>query len=430
MKPVVSFVGALLVLSTVVFVGGASAEPAAATPTFAKDIAPILQRSCQVCHRAGSIAPMSLLTYEQVRPWARAIKQRTEVREMPPWYVERNVGIQRFKGDRSLSDGEILTIAAWADAGAPLGDPADMPPPATFTDVNQWFIGEPDLIVELPKPFVVKPEAADWWGNFVADPGLTEDRYIKAVEAKPGPGSFQVVHHLVTTLLQEAEDGDLNGETLLQEYALGKNGDIFPDGTGRLMKAGAKIRFNMHYHSIGEEIVDRSRVGIKFYPKGYVPKHFLVAAHTADNDDLDIPPGQSEIRHDGYHPALTQAARITAFQPHLHNRGKRQCLEAIYPTGRTEMLSCAKWDFGWHIAYTYEDDAAPLVPKGTVLHQITWHDNSPANRWNPDPRNWAGFGQRSIDDMSFTWVSYYYLSDEEYEQEVKARTATNNQNQP
>ena len=317
MKPVASCVGVLLVLSTVVFIGGASAEPAAATPTFAKDIAPILQRSCQVCHRPGSIAPMSLLTYEEVRPWARAIKQRTEVREMPPWYVERNVGIQKFKGDRSLSDAEIATIGAWAEAGAPLGNTAELPPPVTFTDVNQWFIGEPDLIVEIPKPFVVKAEAADWWGNFVADPGLTEDRYIKAVEAKPGPGSFQVVHHLVTTLMQEAEDGDLNGETLLQEYALGKNGDIFPDGTGRLMKAGAKIRFNLHYHAIGEEIVDRSRVGIKFYPKGYVPKHFLIAAHTADNDDLDIPPGQSEIRHDGYHPALTQAARITAFQPHL-----------------------------------------------------------------------------------------------------------------
>jgi hypothetical protein len=176
-----------------------------------------------------------------------------------------------------------------------------------------------------------------------------------------------------------------------------------PEGTGRLVKAGAKIRFNMHYHPIGEAKSDASQIALYFYPKGYTPKYYYQSSHTGDNDDMDLPAGVDNIRTEGY-SRLNQNARVTAFQPHLHNRGKAQCMQAIYPDGKMETLSCVdRYKFGWHIVYNYADDAAPLLPKGTILKVTSWHNNTSTNIYNPDPQNWAGFGQRSIDDMSFAW---------------------------
>ena len=385
--------------------------------TFTKHVAPILQRSCQACHRPGSIAPMSLLTYEDTRPWARAIKEHVANRIMPPWYIDKRIGIQGFKADKSLSDKEITTIVQWVENGAPRGNPADMPPPRKFQSMNEWHIGDPDWIVEIPEPFVVEAEAADWWGNLTSDSGLTEDRWVKAVETKPTEESFSVVHHAVTTAI------DPDGEAaFLNEYALGKNGDIYPDGTGRLLKANSQIRFNMHYHAVGRQITDRTSVGITFYPKGVEPERPIHALHIGDNEDLDIPAGESNVRHDGYYH-LNDNINLTVFQPHLHNLGTRQCIEAILPDNSVQSISCANWDFGWHIAYNYEDDVAPLLPKGTTLHVISWHDNSESNRWNDDARNWAGFGQRSSDDMSFAWLSWYTLDDDEYDIAVATRQA-------
>ena len=397
--------------------GTASAQ--ADDPTFTRDVAPILQRSCQSCHREGAIAPMSLLTYEETRPWARAIREKVETRTMPPWFIDKNIGVQGFKYDRSLSDAEIETIVDWVDAGAPRGNPADMPAPVEFAARDIWHTGEPDWIVPIPEPFVVPAEGANWWGDLFSESGLTEDRWIKAVETKPSAEGFPVVHHAVTRL-QESIDSD-EGD-FLNEYAQGKNGDVFPEGTGRLVKAGSVIRFNMHYASIGEERTDRTSVGLTFYPKGEEPEHELFSRGLGQNYDLDIPPGEDDVRHDSYH-TFDANVRLTGFQPHLHNRGKRQCIEAIYPDGEVETLSCADWDFGWHIVYNYADDVQPLLPKNTILHTITWHDNSRANRWNPDPRNWAGFGQRSSDDMSFTWTSWFELSDEEFEAAIAEREA-------
>ena len=395
----------------------AAAQDAPANVTFTRDIAPIFQRSCQSCHRTGSIAPMSLLTYEEVRPWARSIKQRIESREMPPWFIDRHVGVQGFKADKSLSDAEIAIVSTWVDNGAPRGNPADLPPPIAFDDMTKWNIGEPDWVVEIPEPFVVKAEAAHWWGNLVSDSGLTQDRWVKAVETKPTEESFPVVHHAVTTAI------DPDGEAaFLNEYALGKNGDIYPDGTGRLLKAGSQIRFNMHYHAIGREITDRTSVGLTFYPKGVEPERPIYALHIGDNEDLDIPAGEADIRHDGYYH-LKDNITLTVFQPHLHNLGTRQCIEAILPDNSVQSINCANWDFGWHIAYNYEDGVAPLIPKGSVIHVISWHDNSDANRWNDDPRNWAGFGQRSNDDMSFAWLSWFTMNDTEFEAAVAAREA-------
>src|SRR5215471_14358039 len=176
------------------------------SPTFNKDVAPILQRSCQKCHRPGSMAPMSFLTYEEVRPWVRSIRQKVAAREMPPWYIDRTVGIRKFDNDPSLSDEEVATITKWADAGAPRGNPADMPAPVKFNDEDIWHIGKPDLVVKSTEHHI-PASGSDWWGDYIVDTGLTEDRYLKAVETKPSPGAKTVVHHAVTYLIQD-EDGD------------------------------------------------------------------------------------------------------------------------------------------------------------------------------------------------------------------------------
>ena len=433
---------AIVAASTLLVPAQAAAQTTAPQVTFTKHVAPILYRTCVNCHRPGSLGPMSLINYEDVRPWSRSIVKKIQAREMPPWHIARNVGIQKFKDDPSLSDDEIALITKWAESGAPRGNPADMPPVPTFDDSEAWHI-KPDLVVKSVKHTVPKT-GPDWWGNYVVDTGLTEDRYLRAVETKPGTNSKQIVHHAVTYLIQDEGDTQLVGRDsrpsavgelggFLNEYAVGKNGDIFPEGTGRVVKAGSKIRFNMHYHPVGEEKVDQTQVALQFYPKGYVPKYYIFASHTGDNDDLDIPAGKDMVMSEGF-SKLNRNARIVSFQPHLHNRGTAQCMEAILPDGSRQMLSCVdKYQFGWHIVYNYADDVAPLLPAGSMLRVISWHNNSVSNKYNPDPKNWAGFGQRSIDDMAFAWVSYIWLDDQDFKKQVDERKrggAVSTQQQP
>ena len=200
---------ALALTATALWTAAAGADQGTAGTgnqvTFTRDVAPIFQRACQNCHRVGSIAPMPLLSFEDARPWARAIKQKVAAREMPPWFIDRNIGVRKFKDDPSLSDEEIATISKWVDGGAVRGSDADMPPPRTFTDHETWNIGEPDLIITLPKDHIVPAAAPDWWGVYFADSGLKEDRYIKAVETKPGKRA--VVHHAITYLLETDSSG-------------------------------------------------------------------------------------------------------------------------------------------------------------------------------------------------------------------------------
>ena len=207
--------------------GAALAQTAETEPTFTRDVLPILQRACQQCHRPGSVAPMALLTYEQVRPWARAIRDRTAQREMPPWFIERNVGVRAFKEDPSLSDAEIDTIGRWVAAGSPRGNPADAPPPLEFAAFDEWRIGTPEWVVELPEEQTIGAVDADRWLDIWADSRLTEDRYIKAVETKPSPDAYRVVHHVATTMLWEEEDGE-EGGGFLNEYAMGRTGTSSP----------------------------------------------------------------------------------------------------------------------------------------------------------------------------------------------------------
>jgi hypothetical protein len=253
--------------------------------------------------------------------------------------------------------------------------------------------------------------------TFYSDTGLTKDRWIKAFETKPTAEGFPVVHHAVTSM--EFPEG---GGGFLSEYALGKTADINPPGTGQLIKAGTRLNWNVHYASSpdGLDHTDRTRLGLWFLPEGEEPENVLIRSHMADNEDLDLPGGEASIRTDGYE-FLDKNIRITTFQPHLHNLGTRQCLEVIYQDNRRQTLSCADWDFGWHIAYNYSEQVQPLIPKGSMLHVTSWYNNSKSNPWAGDSRNWVGFGQRSTDDMSFSWISYYELADEDFEEAVKTR---------
>jgi hypothetical protein len=393
--------------------------------TFTKDVAPLLRNRCQVCHRPNTFAPMSLLTYEEVRPWAKSIRQKVIAREMPPWYIDKTVGVRHFRNDVSLSDEEIATIVNWVDAGAPKGDPADMPAPRKFDDSDQWHMEQPDLIVTLPKDQLIPARGSDRWVDVLVDTGLTEDRYIKGIEVKPTKG-FKAVHHVTTSMKNEddPDDGDNAQGVFLNEYALGKNADVFPEGAGRLMKAGTKINFNLHLHPMGEETPANVALALKFYPKGYKPQFIETTEKVGDPKDLDIPAGADNVRFDAYN-TLTKPARMLSFQPHMHNRGKASCMEAIYPGGhKVETLSCvSKYQFAWHLVYLYADDEQPLLPAGTVLHIISWYDNSAGNKFNPDPDNNITYGQRTIDEMGGAWISYYSLTDDEYKQQVAERKA-------
>jgi len=419
-------------LAVAAAVGTAFAQtPAQDQATFAKDVAPIFQSHCQSCHRPNNIAPMSLLTYQDARPWARAIKQQVVQRNMPPWFEDRAVGIQKFKNDPSLTDQEIATISKWVDGGAPMGNPADLPPPRKFDDSDRWHIGKPDVVITLKKDVRVKSGQADQWLDLpTEDPGIRTDRYIQAVEVKPIKG-VKVVHHAVASM-KGPDDDSVQGSQHLEEYAVGKFGDIFPDGTGMLMKAGTQIMMNVHLHAIGVDTAANLAVGLKLYPEGVVPKHIEISQHVGDDNDLDIPPNTKNVRADGY-TVLMKPARITAFQPHMHNRGQAQCLELIYPNSTAERagkaaretVSCVdRWKFDWHIVYHFEEEVQPIVPAGTIVHIISLFDNTAGNKFNPDPSNALGFGQRTIDEMSFAWLSFYYLTDDEYKQMTAERKSS------
>ena len=425
-------VGAMALAVLAAVPSRAAAQGAARTPVFTKDVAPILQEKCQACHRPGYIAPMPLLTYEQTRPWARAIRERVITRQMPPWHIDKTVGIQDFKNDRSLSDAQIDAIVRWVDAGAPQGDMKDMPAPRVFPDESIWnfaerFGGPPDLIVKSPK-YTVPSKALDAWYKPVVESGLTEERWVRAIEIRPAtvPGR-RVTHHALARLQQDEPEaaGDGGGAGgLFMEWAVGKQGEIMRPNSGKLMKPGAKIVFEVHYHAVGEEITDQVELGIYFYPKGQEPKYrqtlALVSSIAGGSGNIDIAPNSTFVSQGIF--VMPRAARIENFQPHMHLRGKAMAMEATLPDGTTRLLSYVNnFNFNWHNNYVYADEAAPLVPRGTVLRVTSWYDNTRANKNNPDPDQWVGFGDRTVDEMGHAWINFTFMSDEDLKAEVEAR---------
>src|SRR5262245_38779657 len=299
----------------------------AAAPTFTRDIAPILQRSCQNCHRPDGVAPMALVTYEQVRPYARAIKQRTSIGPhrgvMPPWYVEKNVGNQKYKNDPSLSEAEIATIGRWADAGAPQGNPADLPPARKFDDLNTWLIGPPDLILKTQE-LVVKANAPDWWGEVQPiDIGLTEDRYVAALQVRevndvPSKdssgrttvGGRFVFHHMIWATDQGGGGGT---NTPWPVHEVGRGADFFPPEGGRLLKAGEKVISNsVHLHSNGRDTKAHLEIGFKLYPKGYEPTVKASFSRSLGNGvDISIRPNEANQQLHAY-TVLQEHTKVTS----------------------------------------------------------------------------------------------------------------------
>ena len=431
--------------------------------TFTKDIAPILQKNCQQCHRPESIAPMSLLTYEQARPYARAMKQRTQLAYvpgmrgvMPPWLLERNIGIQKLKEDISLTDEEIAIVAKWADSGAPQGNPADMPPALTFIDNSRWFLGKPDLIMSSPAVFV-KGVAVDWWGD-VGDSDapvpLTVDRFAASAEyketsketadaSKPvglksnasattyaGQGKYSIFawHHGSASVRRPAVNGGGDTDTeangglgSLSLHEVGRNGDQFAGDAGKLVPAGAIFAWNGHIHAPGIPGVDRNAVlniGLKFHPLGYKPT-FQEQGIQIGSTEVEVRTDQTSQRYDAYWVA-PQSFRMLNFEPHLHATGMRMCIEAIYQRS-VETLSCAGYDHNWVRNYQYDDNSAPILPKGTILHTISWFDGTAKNANIIEPRNETVWGRRSVQNMLGIFNKAFFLTDEQYVAEIAKR---------
>ena len=428
--------------------------------SYTKDVAPIFQEKCEVCHRPGNIGPMSLVTYEEVRPWVRSIKARVANREMPPWHLDKGVGIQKFINDTSLTDAQIDTIVGWIDAGAPRGDVKDMPPPKQWPSGERFFLedvlGPPDLVIRA-KPFTMAAQAPDVHVDIDADIPLTEPRWVRASETKPSVKGRQIAHHADTFLVRPhspeaiaaeraARAGQPGADVVIDqrrrgtsndtleyftEWAQGKGGEIFPDNAGKLVMPGTKASFRIHYHAVGQDITDTVELAWWFHPKGKTPKYSVeyMPLGRVLPADLQIPPNTVTE-----HQAVTVLKAPTIlhnFQPHMHYRGKAQTLEAIYPDGRREVVNqVSRFTNDWHINYIYDPDHAPVFPKGTVLIVTSIHDNTAANKSNPDPRQWVAGGSRTVDEMAHLNEQLIYITEADYrrivEERGKRKSATQN----
>ena len=432
-----------------VFAASWTARAADQKITFSKDVAPILQAKCQSCHEPGSIAPMSLTSYKDARPWAKSIKTRVAARQMPPWHIDKSVGVQKFKNDMSLSDDQIDTIVRLVDEGAVEGNPADLPAPRPVTTTLYWQgerdgYGPPDIVVKSPEYTMPAVSQDQWWRPTADIPGLTEPRWARMVEIRPSNlQGRKILHHALAHVVMDANDADLasinrgtssgrqrpdddpsagiNARPTLMEWAIGKGYDRYRDGTGKLLKPGQRIAWDQHVHAVGEPVTAGSELGIWLYPKGQEPKYraYLIGFTGLKNGTagLDIPP--NSIAHTEGFTVLKENTLITNFQPHFHLRGKAMQVEAILPDASTQVISYVdNFNFNWMTNYIYADDAVPAFPKGTVIHVTAFYDNTRANKNNPDPDQWVGYGDRTVDEMAHAWMNVVYISDAEYQQWV------------
>jgi len=405
--------------------------------TFTKDVAPILQRSCQECHRPDGVAPMSLVSYEDARPYAKAIKQRTGLRwtrgAMPPFFVEKNIGIQKFKNDISLSDEEVETIAKWVDDGAPQGNPADMPPARHFDSSDKWTIGEPDLILRSPE-VVMPANGPDKWTDLGLVPtGLEENRYVSAVEVRevndiPKGGATGTVggrfifHHMTYGSVAQGEraSGADEGSSSWPIHEVGRNADVFPPEAYRLLAAHSALSLSAgHLHSNGRETRGHLEFAFKFAPRDYKPTNRRASLSLGNGNDIDVKPNEANQQLHAY-AVLQENTKIIAFEPHLHASGVRMCEEVIWGMN-IQTLNCVGYDHNWVRQYEYQDDAAPLLPKGAIVHLIGFLDTTAANRNLVDPRNWTGAGRRSVANMFIDLGYSVALTDEQFQAEMAKR---------
>jgi hypothetical protein len=389
------------------FAVSAAAATSGGSVTFNKEVLPILQKRCQDCHRPGEAAPMSLLTYQDARPWAKAMREAVVTRKMPPWFADPHVG--KFANDRSLSQAEIDTLVAWADGGAKEGNPKEAPAPRQFVD--GWNIGKPDLVLETPNAFDVPATGQVEYQYVIIPTGLTEDRWIETTEVRPG--NRAVMHHVIAFIrepgskwMTDAKPGvafipprGSRGAQLtagLGSYVPGQV-VVAPADTPRratLLKAGSDIVFQLHYTPNGTATTDQTRIGVIFAKEP--PSTRLVGGNSAVMK-LAIPPGDSNYKVEGS-STLQYDCDLISMMPHAHLRGKAFEYRIVRPDGQSEtVLSVPHYNFNWQLTYYLEK---PIhLTKGTKLEVTGWYDNSPNNPFNPDPAKEVHWGEQTWEEM-------------------------------
>jgi hypothetical protein len=395
------------------------AAPNTGTPvTFNKDVLPILQKNCQACHRPGEIAPMSFLSYNEARPWAKAMKVAVATKKMPPWFADPQYG--HFANDRTLSAADTNTLAAWADNGAPEGDAKDKPAAVAFPE--GWNI-KPDMIIEMPKDFHVAATGTINYQNILVKANFTEDTWVLAAEMRAG--NPKVVHHMRaivrppgSTWMANAVPGESYeegsqemggakaGTDLLGKYNPGLGAQSFDvDGSAKFVPKGSDIVFNIHYTSIGTAATDRSKVGLVF-AKNPPQKRYWMSPGTPAAFNLSIPPGDPNAEVVSEVTVGVDSATLVYIQPHLHLRGKDYEVRVIYPTGEKETVFKGKWNFDWQLGYQL---AKPLaLPKGTRIFTIAHYDNSATNPYNPDPLKRVLWGDQNWDEMQSGFIGLVF----------------------
>ena len=407
-------------------VGSAAWAATAAAPavTFNKDVLPILQRNCQECHRPGEVAPMSFMSYNETRPWAKAIKSAILTQKMPPWFME----VGHFANERKLSTDEVAKLTSWVDAGAPEGDQKDKPAPVHFAE--GWQIGKPDMVIEMPKDIRIKATGIMDQGNVVVKVNFPHDVWVKAAEVRPG--NAKVVHHMKAWVrppgsawYQDAPEGELvfptrgqfiaaappapadpnrplPAQEILAKYNPGVNAQEFTMGdSAKFIAAGSDIVFECHYVTDGKPETDRTSVGIVFAKEP--PKQRFLTTTGLDNHAFVIPAHASnyEVKTE---TTLQSDVQLEWVQPHMHLRARDYQLTAFYPSGETEVLMKGKFDFNWQLGY---DFAKPVVlPKGTRLETIVHYDNSENNPYNPNPNIDIRYGAQTTDEMDVSFMGF------------------------
>lgn len=389
---------------------------AADTPTFYKDVLPILQTNCQACHRPGEVAPMSLLTFEQTRPWAKAIQKAVMTRQMPPWFADPKFG--HFANERRLSERDINTISAWVEAGAPGGNASDAPPAIAFA--NGWNL-QPDLVIEMPKPFELPARGTINYKYILVKGNFTEDLWVTAAEMRPGnpkvlhhgkvwvrpPGSKWMANAEYGVAYERETQSDIIGDNAIEEgndilgkFNPGLGAQRFDiEGAAKFIPKGSDLVFELHYTPAGEATTDVSKLGLVFAQAAPDTRYYFHAGPTASN--LAIPAGDqnaevvSEI-------TFGEDARLVYAQPHMHLRGKDFELRIVSPAKQITTVLKGAWNFEWQMGYQF---AEPIpLPKGSKLQLVTHFDNSPANRFNPDPTKKIVWGPQNWDEMSNCFI--------------------------
>jgi len=394
--------------------------------TFHKQVEPVLQARCQGCHRPGESAPFSMLTYKDTRPWAKAIKTAVLSRKMPPWHAEPGVG--HFKNDRSLSQSEIDTIVKWVDSGAEEGNRKDAPAPQPF--VEGWNIGKPDMVFEMPEPYEVPASGTVDYQWIVMPTGFTEDKWLQAVEVRPGDRS--VVHHVIafyrkpgSKWLADAKPGVPTPKAMgapetgmsdgsIGGYVPGLPAESLPRGRALLLPAGADLVLQMHYTASGKAAKDRTKVGVVFANEPPAERSFGLGV---GNSKFVIPPGAADHKVDA-EITLDSDVRVVDFTPHMHLRGKAFEFRAVFPDGTREvLLRVPKYDFNWQV--TYELAQERVFPKGTKIEGTAWFDNSPNNPFNPDPKVEVRFGDQTWDEMMIGFIGVAFAPDQDLKKLIR-----------